>query len=188
MLHRIHSQYFTPNPHHSFVLMSSFQADTAFGEEWRPRQQADIIHCVAHFAYAYAAQGSSASDAGSFTFIKNIAYIAFVTPDYVLLHLSHVTNAMLHTSHTCMQKRNLMSKTVRVLENTPEKSLAEKVAKMSATYRPDSQMLAHLADMPLLWWHKINPGTPFCVGDCWHSPRYSLSTRATYSEFLCKIW
>jgi hypothetical protein len=39
------------------------------------------------------------------------------------------------------------------------------VANMSATCWPDSQMLAHFADMPLSWRHKIDPDTTFlCRG------------------------
>ena len=71
--------------------------------------------------------------------------------------------------------------------------LAGNVADMSATCRPDSQMLAHLADMPLLWRHKIDPDTTFlCLGLtflCRGLPtfsKFSLSTRATYSEILVR--
>jgi hypothetical protein len=66
--------------------------------------------------------------------------------------------------------------------------LAGKVVNMSATCCPDSQMSAHLADMPLPWRHKIDPDSPFFVGDCQHSPNLYLSIRPTYSEFLCNIW
>ena len=39
------------------------------------------------------------------------------------------------------------------------------VADMSATCRPDGQMSAHFADMPLSWRHKIDPDTTFlCRG------------------------
>jgi hypothetical protein len=39
--------------------------------------------------------------------------------------------------------------------------LAGKVANMLAICHPNSQMLAHLADMPLSWQRKIDPDTPF---------------------------
>ena len=97
MLQRIHSQQFTPDLHHNFVLMSSFQFDTAFGEEQWPQHWAGIVGCVAYVVDA--SQGpNAASGAWSSTFIETIAYIAFVTPKvYALSHLSHATNAMLHT-------------------------------------------------------------------------------------------
>jgi hypothetical protein len=43
--------------------------------------------------------------------------------------------------------------------------LAGKVADMSATCQPDSQMSAFLADIPLSWRHKTDPNTVFsCRG------------------------
>ena len=51
-------------------------------------------------------------------------------------------------------------------------ALAGNVADMSATYRPDSQKLAHLADGPPTSRHKFVPDTFFCVGDCRISPNF----------------
>jgi hypothetical protein len=66
--------------------------------------------------------------------------------------------------------------------------LAEKVANMSATCRPDSQMSAHLAKMPLSWQHNFDPDT-FLVSEFANIHQFFLySTRGTYREFLCKIW
>jgi hypothetical protein len=48
--------------------------------------------------------------------------------------------------------------------------LAGNVAGMSATCCHDSQMLPLLVDIALLWRHKSDPNTHFCVGDCQHSP------------------
>jgi hypothetical protein len=59
--------------------------------------------------------------------------------------------------------------------------LAGIVADMSATCRPNSQMLAHFADMPLLWRHKIDPNTTFlCRGWPTFTPFFFLSTRGKY--------
>ncbi len=44
------------------------------------------------------------------------------------------------------------------------KSLAEKVADMSATCRHESQMSAHFAQMPLSWRHNFDPDTFFVSG------------------------
>ncbi len=53
----------------------------------------------------------------------------------------------------------------RGLPKTGHTTLAGKVANMSATCRPDSQMSALLADIPLSWRHKTNPDTVFmCRG------------------------
>jgi hypothetical protein len=52
-------------------------------------------------------------------------------------------------------------------------TLAGKVANMSVACRCDSQMPAHLAEMPLSWQHKIDPTQYFRVGDCRHSPLFS---------------
>jgi hypothetical protein len=52
--------------------------------------------------------------------------------------------------------------------------LAEKVADMSATCRPDSQMSALLAKMPLSRRHNFDPDTFFCVGICRHPPKFPL--------------
>jgi hypothetical protein len=67
-------------------------------------------------------------------------------------------------------------------------SLAEKVADMSATCRPDSQMLADLAKMPLLWRHNLIPTHFFVLGFADIHQIFLYSTRGTYGEFLCKIW
>ncbi len=68
-------------------------------------------------------------------------------------------------------------------------TLADKVADMSATCRPDSQMSALLAEMPLSRRHNFDPDTFFCVGICRHPPNFPLygSTKGTYGEFLCKF-
>ena len=51
----------------------------------------------------------------------------------------------------------------------PPLGLAEKVANMLATCCHNSQMLAHFAQTPLSWQHKIDRTHYFCVGDCRHS-------------------
>jgi hypothetical protein len=48
-----------------------------------------------------------------------------------------------------------------ILTLNPPNNLAGKVANMLALCCPNSQMSAHLANMPLLWQHKIDPDTPF---------------------------
>ena len=53
-------------------------------------------------------------------------------------------------------------------------SLAEKFADMLATCRPDSQMSALLAEMPLSRRHNFDPDTFFCVGICRHPPNFPL--------------
>ncbi len=54
---------------------------------------------------------------------------------------------------------------VELLEQDLRTFLAGKAADMSATCRPDSQMSALLADIPLSWRHKTNPDTVFlCPG------------------------
>ena len=57
--------------------------------------------------------------------------------------------------------------------------LAEKVANMSATCCPDSQMLAHLVKMPLSWQHNFDPDT-FCVCQ-------DLPTSTTFSSIVPEV-
>jgi len=54
----------------------------------------------------------------------------------------------------------------------PFKSLAGTVADMSATFQPDSQKSAHLADRPPTSQNKFVLDTLFCVGDCRLSPNF----------------
>ena len=66
--------------------------------------------------------------------------------------------------------------------------LAEKVADMSATCRPDSQMSSLLAKMPLSRRHNLIL-THFCLSgfaDIHQNFLFSI-TRGTYGEFLCKF-
>ncbi len=65
--------------------------------------------------------------------------------------------------------------------------LVEKVGNMSATCRPDSQISALLAEMPLLRRHNFDPDTFFVSGFAAIHQIFLFSTRDTYEEFLCKF-
>ena len=67
-------------------------------------------------------------------------------------------------------------------------NLAEKVANMSATCHPDSQMSSHFAQMPLSRRHNFDPDPFFVSGFANIHQILLYRTRGTYGEFLCKIW
>jgi hypothetical protein len=58
----------------------------------------------------------------------------------------------------------LYRRTAAAINITTFLGLAGKVADRSVTCRPNSQMLALLADIPLSWQHNTNPDTVFL---CW---------------------
>ncbi len=78
---------------------------------------------------------------------------------------SHLIQLKLPCIKDCITERKAMST-----------SLADKVADMSATCRPDSQMSALLAEMPLSRRHNFDPDTFFSVGICRHPPNFKFSS------------
>ncbi len=64
----------------------------------------------------------------------------------------------------------------------PLTALAEKVSDMSATCRHNSQMSAHIAQMPLSWRHNFDPDTFFLCLDLPTSTKFSSIVPEVHTE------